>query len=102
MAPKPSVWIPVRVSRTVSTMSVGVAERWVKIPYRIIAAWEMKNRTKIGVRAATDSLTPRRLSRTSPTATIRMNWSLKRKSQGGRKLRRASTPLAMEMPMVSM
>ena len=32
MAPKPSCWMPWRVSRMVSTKSVGVAETWEKMP----------------------------------------------------------------------
>ena len=32
MAPKPSCWMPCRVSRMVSTNRVGVAETWEKIP----------------------------------------------------------------------
>ncbi len=67
------------------------------------AAWEMKKRTKIGVSVATDSLTPRRLSRIRARVTSRMKRQLvRRKTAGGRKLSTASTPLEMEMLIVSM
>ena len=68
----------------------------------MMAAWDTKKSRKIGVRVATDSLTPRRLSRMSPSVMSRMNVSLYWKKPGGRKLRTASTPLEMEMLIVSM
>ena len=68
----------------------------------MMAAWETKKRMKIGVSVATDSLTPLRLSRIRARVISRMNVSLWAKKAGGRKLSTASTPLEMEMLIVSM
>ncbi len=63
--------------------------------------WVTRNRRKIGTRGVTDSRTPRMFmsvrTRTPITATV----SFSDNRDGGRKLNKASAPLAIEMEMVS-
>jgi len=65
------------------------------------AAWVSTNTAKIGTSAVTDSFTPRRLSTMSRSTPNSAAESLSGSHSAGRKLNRASAPLATESVTVS-
>jgi hypothetical protein len=62
--------------------------------------WVNRNRRKIGARMVTDSRTPRRFRTTSTAMATNSIGSFQPCSAGGRKLKMASAPAAIEVVMV--
>ena len=85
-----------------SAATIGMDAAWRPIAYRSNGMWPSMNTMKMGVKTATDSLTPRRFIQMRMTITAVTNPSLKCRYWVGRILKKASVPAAMDMVIVRM
>ena len=85
-----------------SDATIGRSATWRPIAYRSSGMWLSMNTMKMGVKTATDSLTPRRFIQMRMTITAVTNPSLRCRYWGGRMLKKASVPAATDMVIVRM
>ena len=82
-------------------VTCGIRSTWLNSAQPISRAWVARKTRKTGNSACTDSLTPRRLRPISSTITAASTGSFQTARWGGRKLKMALPPPAIETVMVS-
>ena len=97
---QPSVATPVLKPWRTSSETSGNSVARVAITPKIKIAWVSKKVRKIGISAVTDSFTPRRFIKVNRPMTMNSTGSLKGCQSGGKKLKQASAPLAIEVVTV--
>src|ERR1035437_1389853 len=88
-------------SVTVLFITVGTFARWVENAYIINITWVIAKSANIGIKYITASFIPLKFNNISITITEKANHNLVVCQFIGRKLSTASTPLAIEMEIVS-